>query len=100
MTTAPGINVQSWSDIAATPAEFNLAGGNYVLAIVGGSFGTVTLNQVGPDGSTLLPVLADAVAANGLYPFTVAKGQLFQLTLDDASGVYATISPVPLDFAP
>jgi len=81
-----------FSDIDATPADFGLSGGQYSLQIVAGTWGTATLNQIGPDGSTLLPV-GSAISANGQTLFTVGGGQ-FQLTLSGASGLYARISAV------
>lgn len=68
------------SNISATPTAFRLLGGRYGVEVVGATFGTVTFSKVGPDGSTVLPVLA-AFAASGValveltpgyYTFTIA----------------------------
>lgn len=95
MTTVPGINVVAFGNISATPPDFTLAGGRYQAAAVVRS-GTVQLNQVGPDGSTLLPVANGNLSAGGLTIVEVGKGALCQLTLTTASGVYVSISQVPL----
>ena len=53
-----------FSNIAATTAQFGLGGGTYNVDVVGSTFGTVTLQRLGPDGATWLNALA-AFAANG-----------------------------------
>ena len=42
-------NFQQWQNIAATPLDFNLDAGVYML-LVTGTFGTVTLQKFLPDG--------------------------------------------------
>lgn len=95
-TPAPGINVQSWLDIAATPAAFSLAGGTYQFTGVATDWGTATLETLGPDSSTLLPVTDAALSANGYVIFQIGKGQTCTLTLSGVTGFYGSISEVPL----
>jgi hypothetical protein len=95
MSTPPGINVVTFGNISATPPNFTLDGGRYMAAAVVGA-GTVALNVVGPDGSTLLPVADGNLSAGGLTIVEIGKGQECQLTLSGASGVYVSISQIPL----
>lgn len=68
------------SNISATPANFYLRGGRYGVEVIGATFGTVTLQKLGPDGSTLLTVLAAFSASGvalvdltpGYYTYTIA----------------------------
>jgi hypothetical protein len=66
-------DAHSESNIAATTATFFLKGGTYQMSVVGATFGTVTLQRLGPDGSTYLTA-ATAVAANGIANVTLARG--------------------------
>ena len=59
---------QSFSNISATTAAFNLDGGQYgvnYIATWGG--GSVTLEQLAADGSTYVPVVAGFTANGSLY---------------------------------
>jgi hypothetical protein len=55
---------QSFSNISVTSGAFVLYGGEYAVDVIGSTFGTVTLQRLGPDGSTWLTALT-AFAANG-----------------------------------
>lgn len=89
---------QFWPNISATPANFSLLGGRYQLAAVatfGG--GSVTLNQIGPDGSTLIPCsTGTTLIANGGGIVDLPPGQ-YQLTIATATAVYATLVRIPGD---
>ena len=54
----------SFDDIGATTAAFQLAGGKYTMDVIGSTFGSVTLQRIGPDGTTMLTALT-AFSANG-----------------------------------
>jgi hypothetical protein len=58
-----GENVR-FSNISATTALFGLYGGRYAITCKGATFGTVTLQILAADASTLLTA-ATAFAANG-----------------------------------
>jgi hypothetical protein len=60
-------------NINATGSAFQLKGGTYRMAVIGSTFGTVTLQKLGPDGSTYLTA-ATAVAANGIATLTLERG--------------------------
>jgi hypothetical protein len=55
---------KTFANIAATTASFLLKGGKYGVSCVGSTFGTATLQVLGPDGTTWLTALT-AFAANG-----------------------------------
>ena len=55
---------RAFSNISTTTAGLPLLGGLYGLAVIGTSFGSVTLQILGPDGSTYLTA-ATAITANG-----------------------------------
>lgn len=95
----PGKNAVGWSNISATPAQFQLGGGRYVFTAVAGSWGTATLEVLGPDGTTLLAVTGGALSANGYVPFEVGTEQLLTLTLSGVTAFYGAISQVPLSQA-
>lgn len=84
---------QTFSNISATAVAFQLAGGTYgvtVMATWGG--GSVTLQTLGPDRSTLITVLT-AFTANGYGYVSLPPGQ-YQLTIATATAVYATIARI------
>ena len=61
-------------------ATFTLRGGHYTVDVVASTFGTVTLQRLGPDGSTYVGVKNDAGAAitfsaNGSLNVQLSAGQ-------------------------
>ena len=54
----------AFSNIQATTSPFTLDGGRYALELIGSTLGTVTLQRLGPDGSTYLTA-ATAFTGNG-----------------------------------
>lgn len=84
-----------FSNISADTSAFELGGGLYQFAVVatwGG--GTVSLKQLGPDGSTYLS-LAD-VTANGGQQLYLPPGQ-YKVTVTTATAVYATVVRLPVE---
>jgi hypothetical protein len=82
-----------WQNVAATPANFTLRGGNYafmVNATWGG--GSVTLNRLSVDGTTLVPVMT-AFSANGFNTQNLPYGT-YQLTIATATAVNADLASV------
>jgi hypothetical protein len=65
---------QAFSNINATTSSFQLYGGEYAVDVIGSTFGTVTLQRLGPDGSTWLTALT-AFAANGTATVDLPPGQ-------------------------
>ena len=61
-------------NINATTAAFNLDGGKYCIDVIASTFGTVTLQRLGPDGSTYLTAL-NAFSANGTANADLPPGQ-------------------------
>ena len=66
-------DAKSFSNIGATTAPFTLAGGRYGVAVIGLTFGTVTLEVLGPDGTTYLTALT-AFSANGIQVADLSSG--------------------------
>lgn len=83
-----------FSNISATTAAFRLKGGKYAVAVVGSSFGTVTLQALGPDGSTWLTALT-AFSANGIANVDLPAGQ-YRLAISSTTAVYASVAGVPI----
>lgn len=63
----------SFSNISATPAIFYLPADTYCLDCIGSSYGTATLERLGPDGSTYLTA-ATAFSANGTETVALPAG--------------------------
>lgn len=87
-----------WTDIDATPAQFTLNGGVYCLAAVSGNsdWGTLTLNIVLPDGSSVAAV-ATALSADGISSPLYLPPGLYELTLGTVTGITASITRVPVE---
>ena len=66
----------AFSNIGATTGYFALQGGWYGVSCIGSTFGTVTLQKLGPDGSTPLTAPGHtAFAANGEQMLQLPPGQ-------------------------
>jgi hypothetical protein len=82
-------------NISATPAAFSLLGGLYgVMAQATWGGGSVTLQGLSLDGSTLITVLT-AFSANGYATVYLPPGQ-YVLTIATATAVYVAVTPIPL----
>lgn len=64
LSGVPTENV-SYDNIAATTAAFVLTGGRYAISVKASTFGSVTLQMLGPDDTTYLTA-ATAIAADGM----------------------------------
>jgi|ERR1700688_2534238 len=91
-----------WANIAATAAptgtgngqtSFPVAGGTYQLSTIAATYGTVNLQAMGADSSTLIS-LGSAITADGIATYTLAPG-LYQLTVSGATALYAALTRVP-----
>lgn len=85
-----------WTNIDATPAQFTLQGGVYVLGIVGSNWGTAVVNMVLPDGASLAPTHT-ALFADGITGSLYLPPGTYELTLDTTDGVTAALTRVPFD---
>lgn len=82
------------SNIAATTAAFGLNGGRYGLGVVatfGG--GNVTIQILGPDGTTWLTA-ATAVSAAGFSTMDLPPGQ-YRFAITTATAVYISLTRIP-----
>lgn len=83
-----------FSNISASTSPFALRGGKYaaaVLATFGG--GSVTLQMLGPDGSTYVTCLT-AFTAAGYGVADLPPGQ-YRFTIATATAVYASLTRIP-----
>lgn len=88
------IDTITYSNISATPANFEVSGGDYA-ALISGTFGTAQLNVLSPDGTTLVPATASPWTSNTLTILKLARGFTYQLTLSEASAIYFEMQRVP-----
>lgn len=95
-------NGYSSGSITATPAPFTLLGGRYILTAVAGTFpSSVTLNQLGSDGTTyvkVLPILGtNPLVANGQLIVDLPYGtfQLAVVNTQQAVALFIDITRVP-----
>jgi len=86
---------QLFSNISATTDNFPLLGGVYQVAVIGTSFGTVTFEQLGPDGSTYLNVDA-AYSANGGGTYFIPPG-LYRFAISSTTAVYAEVKRISVN---
>lgn len=79
----------------ASSAQFSLLGGDYGVTVHAGTWssGSVTLQRIGPDGSTLITVLT-AFSTDGYAVVRLPPGT-YQFTVATATGVYASILHIP-----
>lgn len=84
----------SFSNIASTTAAFQLAGGWYGVAVIGTGFGTVTLQILGPDGTTYLTATT-AFSANGYTLLQLPPGS-YKFAITTTTAVYASVTAVSL----
>ena len=90
-----GSDRKEFRNIGATPPNFSLEGGSYVLdvnATFGG--GSVTLNRISLDGVTLLPAITPITAA-GVSPVYQLTAGVYQLTIVTATAVFCVIQRIP-----
>ncbi len=83
----------AFSNISADTSNFQLLGGKYMFEVIGTGFGTVTLQKLGPDGTTYLSV-SSALAANGGAVLDLPPGQ-YKVAITTTTAVYASISRIP-----
>ncbi|QXT36841.1 hypothetical protein KV697_05945 [Sphingomonas sanguinis] len=76
--------------------QVKVAGGDYVFAQTGATYGTVTLQVLGPDGNTWLTLVtksaSDAGSGTGV---TLAANAVLRVTVAGTIGCYASLSRVP-----
>ena len=86
----------TFTNIAATPAAFQLGGGLYaVTAMATWGGGSATLQKLAADGSTYVTCLT-AFSANGYSTVNLPKGT-YQLAIATATAVYVDITNIPLN---
>ena len=91
------VDVQTFSNISASTAQFRLNGGYYMVAAVatwGG--GNVELEALAPDGSTWLSApTAIKLTANGMIAGYLPPGQ-YKFAVTTATAVYCSVAGVPI----
>lgn len=95
------VDAFAFVNVAATPAAFNLIGGKYGVTVAATGSGTVTLERLGDDGSTYVPVnmpgtvaTPAALAANGMIVVEVPAGT-YKLVIATFTANYLSIVRIP-----
>lgn len=86
------VDANTFTNIAATPAQFTLRGGQYAVTVHAGVWGTVTLQRLAADGATLVTCLT-AFSADGYATVNLPSGT-YSLTIAGATGVYADVTSI------
>lgn len=84
----------TFKGISATPAAFNIRGGQYALIVTGTTVGSVQLQMLSADGSTFAPVGAAITAAGVTSPTWLPPGQC-QISLSGSTSVNLTLARIP-----
>lgn len=93
--TAQGGLVNAFHLSGSNSAVFPLLGGYYCFsAVATWSSGTVTVQMVGPDGTTLINT-ALTLSANGQINGPLPAGS-YQITVATATAVYASLQSIPI----
>lgn len=96
---ATGTDSFTLSNAAASSAPFPLKGGNYVFTVIGTGFGSVSLEILGPDGSTYTIVsnIAGTAATrttNGNICGLILPAGTYKIAVTTATAVYANVAGV------
>jgi hypothetical protein len=78
---------------SSTIGPVSILGGEYALAIVDTGTPDATLQILGPDGSTYLPVAA-AIVANGVSSYFLAPGRV-RITSGTGTSLSASLIRIP-----
>lgn len=90
-----GNSILIQNETAATYGPFSLLGGTYAVWQIQSSTGSVTVNTIGPDGSTVKPIVTALVAANSSWtsPVYLAAGQ-YNVVVTGAATAWVSVSPI------
>lgn len=83
-----------FSNISATTALFQLRGGRYVISAAATGAGSMGLQVLLPDGSSLLAVHTAFAATTGLVVVDLAPGQ-YKFVISTFTAVFANICRIP-----
>ncbi len=76
--------------------QVKVVGGDYVLAQTGVTYGTLTLQVLGPDGTTWLTLVTKSASDGGSGTgVTLAANAVVRVTVAGTTGCYASLSRVP-----
>lgn len=88
-------DAHTFSNISADTAEFALTGGVYVVdAVATWGGGSITLERLGPDGTTWLTAVT-ALTANGVSAASALPPGQYRVAVATATAVYVTVVRVP-----
>lgn len=90
---AANVNTYSLQNASANGGSYEHTGGIYLASVVAATFGTVTLQKLGPDGVTWLTILT--FNANGAQTAYLPRGQ-YRWGVAGATGVYTYSERVPI----
>ena len=101
----------TYSNFTADQGPFQLEGGKYLFGGVASSWGTLTLERLGPDGSTYVsvkaiyekadgtggtadPLVTSQLGANGAIVIDLPPGQ-YKIVASSVTAAYAEVTRVP-----
>jgi hypothetical protein len=90
---AQGIMTNGFNLGSANSAVFSLYGGLYALDVVASGSGSVTLERLGPDGSTFIST-ALTLSATGTIQGQLPPGE-YKLVVATLTAVYACVVEIP-----
>lgn len=79
---------------SGSAGPFTILGGKYGFSVVDTGTPDANLNILGPDGSTYLPVLANAVTANGYTPVDLPPGT-YEVSVGTGTSLSASLIRIP-----
>jgi len=94
---------QVFSNVSTNQGPFNLKGGRYLVEMIATwNSGNITLDALGPDGTTFLTVNtlsggtsgAAKLSANGTFVVDLPPGE-YRFTITTATAAYLALASVP-----
>jgi hypothetical protein len=86
----------TFSNLSVTPATFALRGGLYYVAVNAAGSGSVTLQRLGPDGTTYITCLTAFATTSGSATVQLPQGT-YKLAIATFTAVYAEIISIQQD---
>ncbi len=85
------------NNVGATPADFSIMGGVYVLDTIATGSGSLTLARKGPDDSTYITAATAITATSGNSGAIALPPGVYRLVIATFTAVYATLTRIPGD---
>ena len=93
-----GTESVKFANIAATTAPFTLTGGHYAFSAHATGAGTISLEKLGPDGTTYTaPAAATTFTAVDGYGTVFLPPGMYRVSIVTFTAVYADITRIPYE---